>query len=182
MNLENMSGHLVATVCYTLFLVIFVASSCHTLHVHFTCPIVSKKNVHLPGMMVRRVVKAGLADDWSEPTKNEEYNPWMMSKLKESCYQPRQEDDQRKSIVQQVLARSTDLLRRIIAPVKGHGGVILSHFCPHCHRILIENFFWFRLVERNMSEKGNGRSDDGAHGQDRQLESTKRLVDGREGV
>ena len=47
-------------------------------------------------------------------------NPWMVAKLKERYYQARQEDDQRKSIVQQVLRKSADFLKRII--VEGHGG------------------------------------------------------------
>ena len=40
----------------------------------------------------------------------------------------RQEDDQRKSIVQQMLQRSTKFLRWIIAPVGGQGGVTLPSF------------------------------------------------------
>ena len=43
--------------------------------------------MQLPGVMVRNAVKAGLADDWSELTRSEELNPWMMAKLKEGCYQ-----------------------------------------------------------------------------------------------
>ena len=40
--------------------------------------------------------------------KNGELNPWMTAKLKESFSNARQEDDQRKNIVQQVLQKSTD--------------------------------------------------------------------------
>ena len=45
----------------------------------------------------------------------------------------RGEDDDRKSTVKQILHKSTDLLRRIIAPVGGQGGVTLSYVCLHCH-------------------------------------------------
>ena len=79
----------------------------------------ANKNLHLPGVTVRSVVKAGLADDWSELIRSEELNPWMMAQLKERHSQARQEDEQRKSIAQLVLQRSTDFLRRITAPVKG---------------------------------------------------------------
>ena len=56
----------------------------------------------LLGMMVRKAVKAGLAVEWSELMRNEELNPWMMVNLTERWYQVKQEDDQRKSNVQQV--------------------------------------------------------------------------------
>ena len=32
-----------------------------------------------------------------------------------------------------ILRKSTDFLRRIIAPSGGEGGVTLSYVCPHCH-------------------------------------------------
>ena len=55
----------------------------------------------------------------------------------------RQEDDQRKSIVQQIQQKSTDFLRRIIAPVGGEGVVSLSFVCSHCHRFSIEDDIWW---------------------------------------
>ena len=77
------------------------------------------RNMQLPGTLVRKAIKAYRADDWSELMKSDEPNPWMMAKLKEICYQARQEDDQLKSFVQQIKQKSTDFLRRIIAPVEG---------------------------------------------------------------
>ena len=38
------------------------------------------------------------------------------------------------SIVQEIMKRSTDHLRRIIAPEGGQGGVTMSYLCPHCNR------------------------------------------------
>ena len=73
--------------------------------------------------MVRKAVKAGRADEWSELMKSDEFTPWMMTKLQESCYQAKQDDDQRKSVARQIMQRSTDFLRRIIVPVEGQGGV-----------------------------------------------------------
>ena len=32
--------------------------------------------MQLPGMVVRRAIKAGLADYWSELTRSQELNPW----------------------------------------------------------------------------------------------------------
>ena len=34
------------------------------------------------------------------------------------------------SLVQEIMLRSTDYLRRIIAPVGGQGGVTMSYLCP----------------------------------------------------
>ena len=35
--------------------------------------------------------------------------------------------------VQEILRKSTNFLRRVIAPVGGLGGATLSHICPQCH-------------------------------------------------
>ena len=51
--------------------------------------------------------------DWSQLLKSDELN------LDDGEVEARQDDDQRKSIVQQVLQISTDFLRQIIAPVQG---------------------------------------------------------------
>ena len=77
------------------------------------------RNLQLVGMMVRKAVKAELAVESSQLMRNEELNPWMMVTLMESWYQVKQEDDQRKSNVQQVSPKSTDFLRRLIPPVEG---------------------------------------------------------------
>ena len=54
-------------------------------------------------MMVRRAVKAGRADDWSVLMKSDEFNFWMMAKLKQCHEQAEQEGDQRKSIEQRIM-------------------------------------------------------------------------------
>ena len=60
------------------------------------------------------------------------------------CYcDVRQEGDERKSIVQQILHKSTDFLRRIVEPVGGLGGRTLSYVCPHCHRFQVEDYIWW---------------------------------------
>ena len=64
-----------------------------------------------------KAIKAGWVDDLSALVESGELNPWMMAKLKESHCQARQEDDQRKSVVQQRMQKSTDVLRRIIVLV-----------------------------------------------------------------
>ncbi len=88
----------------------------------FTVPQESN-NFQLPGMMVRKGVKVGRADEWWDLMKSEG--------------EPRgDEDDQRKSIVQKVM-------RRIIAPVQVWGDVTRSCVCPHCHRFSLEDQPWW---------------------------------------
>ena len=55
-----------------------------------------------------------------------------------------QEDDER-SMVQQILQKSTEFLRRIIVPVGRPGGATLSYRCPHCHRCPLEDYIWWVL-------------------------------------
>ena len=47
------------------------------------------------------------------------------------------------SIVQEIMFKSTDNLRRIIAPVGGEDGVSVSYQCPHCNRFFLEDYFWW---------------------------------------
>ena len=41
------------------------------------------------------------------------------------------------------LRKSTDFLRRIIAPVDGMGGFTLSHVCPHCNCFPLDDYIWW---------------------------------------
>ena len=52
------------------------------------------------------------------------------------------EDIGRLSIVQDILRKSTGVLRRIIAPVDGMGGVTLSYACPHCSCFPLDDKRW----------------------------------------
>ena len=64
--------------------------------------------------------------------------------MKECYNEVAQEDDDRQGIVQYILRKNTDFLKRIIVPVEGQGGVgsLLSCVCPHCHRFPLEDFIW----------------------------------------
>ena len=56
----------------------------------------------------------------------------------------RKKDEARKlSTVQEIMLRSTDYLRRIIAPAGGQGGVTMSYLCPHC--------WWVSPVKKHES-------------------------------
>ena len=47
------------------------------------------------------------------------------------------------SIVQEIMFKSTDHLRRIIAPVGGQGGATKSYVCPHCNSFSLEDYVWW---------------------------------------
>ena len=92
--------------------------------------------------MVRKAIRTARADDWPELLRRDELNPWTWVKLQGCYYEVRQDEDQRRSIVQKIMQNSTDFLRRIIVPVQGQGGVTLSYVCPHCHRFPREAYIW----------------------------------------
>ena len=54
--------------------------------------------------------------------KSDRPNAWTSAKLRECHNEVEQEDEERKSIVQQILQKSTDFLGRILVPVEGRGG------------------------------------------------------------
>ena len=60
------------------------------------------------------------------------------------------DDAEKVSIEQEITLRSTDCLRRIIAPVGGQGGVTTSYLCPHCNSFLLEDSFGGSLGEEGV--------------------------------
>ena len=66
--------------------------------------------------------------------KNDKLRVWSSVTVRECYSEVEQEDDGRRSIAQQIVYTSTDVLTRIIVPVEGQVGITLSFVCPHCHR------------------------------------------------
>ena len=78
-----------------------------------------------------------------------------MAKLSGSYYQAKQDDEPRKGIVQQIMQKSTDFLRRIIVPVHLQEGVTLSCVCRPCHRTSREDHIrWVSTEHGDSSKKG----------------------------
>ena len=102
-------------------------------------------SLHRASTMVRRSMKVGKEDHWSELWKGSEFNSWTRAKLQECYHEVRQDDDQRKSIVQQIMWKSTNILRRKIVPVQGQGVITSSYVCPHLYRFPIEDYIWWSL-------------------------------------
>ena len=73
----------------------------------------------LDGTLIRQASKAGKAGDWSELPESDRLNAWTSAKLQECSNEVKQDDDERKKIVQQILQKGTDFVRRIIVSVEG---------------------------------------------------------------
>ena len=59
---------------------------------------------------------------------------WAFDGIKEAFDLVAKDEAEKMSIVQEIMLKSTDYLRRIIAPVGGEGGVTMSYLCPNCNR------------------------------------------------
>ena len=68
---------------------------------------------------------------------------WAFDRIKEAFELVAQDEAEKMSIVQEIMIRSTDFLRRIIAPVGGQGGVTMSYLCPNCNRFPLEDYVWW---------------------------------------
>ena len=58
---------------------------------------------------------------------------WAFDRIKKAFNLVAQDEAEKMSIVQEIMLRRTNNLRRIIAPVGGQGGVTTSFLCPHCN-------------------------------------------------
>ena len=58
---------------------------------------------------------------------------WAFDRIKEAFDLVAQDEARKVSIVQEIMFKGTDYLRRIMAPVGGQGGVTMSYFCQHCN-------------------------------------------------
>ena len=68
---------------------------------------------------------------------------WAFDRIKEAFELVAQDETENMSIVQEIMLRSTEYLRRIIAPVGGQGGVTMSYLFPHCNSFPLEDYVWW---------------------------------------
>ena len=64
-------------------------------------------------------------------------------RMKEAFEKVAKDVARKMSIVQEIMIRCTDYLRRIIAPAEGQGGVAMSYLCPHCSGFPTEDYVWW---------------------------------------
>ena len=63
--------------------------------------------------------------------------------IKKAFEQESQVEAEKVSFVQEILNRSTDYLRRTIAPVGGQEGITMSYLCPNCNSFPLEHYLWW---------------------------------------
>ena len=69
--------------------------------------------------------------------------------MKEAFEKVAKDEARKLSIVQEIMIRSTDYLRRIIAPAGRQGGVTMSDLCPHCNRFPMKDYVWWVSGRKN---------------------------------
>ena len=72
-----------------------------------------------------------------------EVTEWAFDRIKEAFERVAKDEARKLSTVQEVKIRSTDYLRRIIAPAGEQGGVTMSCFCPYCNSFPLEDYVWW---------------------------------------
>ena len=68
---------------------------------------------------------------------------WAFDRIKEAFDLVAKDEVGKMSIVQEIMLRNMDYLRRIIAPVGGQGGVTMSYLCPNCNSFPMEDYVWW---------------------------------------
>ena len=93
--------------------------------------------------MMKKGFTARKSGDWKEYKSifraGVKATEWAFDRKKEAFEQVAQDELRKLSAVQEIMIRSTDYLRRIIAPVGGQGGVTMSYLCPHCSSFPLED-------------------------------------------
>ena len=89
-------------------------------------------------------LKSGEWEEYENTFRNEvKATEWAFDKIKEAFEQVAQDEAGKLSVVQEITIRSTDCLRRIIAPAGRQGGVTMSCLCPHCNSFPLEDYVWW---------------------------------------
>ena len=81
-----------------------------------------------------------------------EATEWAFDRVKEAFEQVTKDEAKKFSIVQKIMIRRTDYLRRIIAPAGGQGGVTMSYLCLRYDSFPLEDYVWW------VSGGGKGRN------------------------
>ena len=68
---------------------------------------------------------------------------WAFDRIKEAFDLVAKDEVEKMSIEQDIMLKSTDYLRRIIAPFGGQGGVTMSNLCPNCNSFPLEEYVWW---------------------------------------
>ena len=89
-------------------------------------------------------LKNGTWEEYEESFKEKmKASEWAFDRIKEVFDLVAQDEARKVSSVQEIMFKSTDYLRRIIAPMGGQGGVTMSYLCPHCSSFPLEDCVWW---------------------------------------
>ena len=73
---------------------------------------------------------------------------WASDRMKEASVKLAKDEARKLSTVQEIMVRSTDCLRRIIASAGRQGGATMSYLCPHCNSFPMEDYVWWVSGEK----------------------------------
>ena len=77
---------------------------------------------------------------------------WALETIRDAHEKAVKEEAGRLGTARGILRKSTDFLRRTIAPVGGSGGVTLSYICPHCNSFPLEDCIcWVSTGKKHYS-------------------------------
>ena len=79
---------------------------------------------------------------------------WAFDRIMEAFEKVGKVEARNLSTVPEIMIRSTDYLRRIIAPAGGQGGVTMSYLCPHYNSFPMENLRLVGLMGKNTQIGG----------------------------
>ena len=99
-------------------------------------------------------MRDGSWEEFKERYREEEKSSeWTLERLREAYEKVARDEIGRMGFVQEILRKSTDFLRRVIALVGGMGGVTMSYICPHCSSFHLEDYSWWDSTEHGDSRK-----------------------------
>ena len=88
-------------------------------------------------------LKNGTWEEYKETLRKKmKASEWAFDRIKEAFELVAQDEAEKMSIVQEIMIRSTEYLRRITAPVGRQGGVTMSYLCQHCNSFPLEDYVW----------------------------------------
>ena len=76
-------------------------------------------------------------------SENVKVSECAFDKIKDAFDKVAKDEARKLSTVQEIMIRSTDYLRRIIAPAVRLGSRTKSYLCPHCNSFPMEDYVWW---------------------------------------
>ena len=97
-------------------------------------------------------LKNGTWEEFQETFKEQmKDSERAFDRIKEAFDLVAQDENEKMSIVQEIILRNTDFLWRIISPAGGQGGVTVSYLCPNCNSFPLEDYVWWVSGENPQS-------------------------------